>query len=493
MKKGSFAVLKQNGRQAGLRTAIALALIGFTGSAFADPPVTMAPPVDAGYSQPADDSSSDSTAAGQDSVFQWQEVPADQKVPIRRAVFDQGGYQLYDTQGETIVIPFTDNNLYVMKFALSTDGTTYFVNGGDAPILYVPRNGYLENATVPGARWFPFSEDFHPAEPVFLGIAPSWDDYINMGWYPDMGCYGGYWSYNPYYPGSVFFASFGLWFDIGGHHYDGWGSYHHYYDGHSAPYHITVFNRNIYRFNGRNYRQNEVFRGTGHPYEVNRNSNNGHQFAENHGANARSGFGGGRDMGEGRIFRGTGHPTYAHRDYPGSRDVPDSRTTNSGSDRTFSNDRGTQGSRSTFSGGFGHSSTNAGTDHSFSNSGGTTHIFRGGESQSGSGGGHDSSNAERSNNGGNRPTFSGGFSHTGGSENPSAQRSVGGDRPSGGGERSGGGDHSGGGDRSSGGGDHSGGGGGDHSGGGGGGDHSNSSGGGGGGDHSGGGGGGGRH
>ena len=67
-----------------------------------------------------------------------------------------------------------------------------------------------------------------------------------MGWYPDMGCYGGYWSYNPYYPGSVFFASFGLWFDIGGHHYDGWGSYHHYYDGHSAPYHITVFNRNIY-------------------------------------------------------------------------------------------------------------------------------------------------------------------------------------------------------------------------------------------------------
>ena len=90
-------------------------------------------------------------------------------MPLTRAVFDQNGYQLFDTVGETILVPFTNNNLYVMKFAPSPDGTLYLVNQGDVPVLYVPAGGYLENAAVAGARWYPFPDEFRPAQPVFLG------------------------------------------------------------------------------------------------------------------------------------------------------------------------------------------------------------------------------------------------------------------------------------------------------------------------------------
>ena len=49
-------------------------------------------------------------------TYQWQDVPVNQQVPIGRAVFDQGGYQLYSQSGETIVVPFVNQNMYVMKF-----------------------------------------------------------------------------------------------------------------------------------------------------------------------------------------------------------------------------------------------------------------------------------------------------------------------------------------------------------------------------------------
>ena len=75
-------------------------------------------------------------------------------------------------------MPFTNQNLYVMKFAESQNGKLYFENEGGFPVLYVPKGGYLENATVAGARWFPLGENFHPADPVFLGIAPSYTEFV---------------------------------------------------------------------------------------------------------------------------------------------------------------------------------------------------------------------------------------------------------------------------------------------------------------------------
>ena len=239
--------------------AAAVGLLLLTSAAYADDPYSMAPPVESETSQSVDDQQVSSAA---DKVFNWAEVPEDQQVPITRAVFDQGGYQLYDDVGETIVVPFTNQNLYVMKFARSETGRFYFVNEGNVPVLYVPENGYLDNASVAGAHWYPFSEEFHPSHPVFLGIAPSWTSFVSMGWYPGMYCRGGYWGEDSFISGGVFLPSIGLFFQIGGHHYDGWDHYHRYYDDHPAPYHTGYYHRDVYRWAGRpNYDRGRFFGG----------------------------------------------------------------------------------------------------------------------------------------------------------------------------------------------------------------------------------------
>src|SRR5262245_21015932 len=98
------------------RVAVTAALlIGLTGCA-SQRPVAMAPPV---APMPAN-----GAAPGAGGVFNWQDVPRGQQVPISRAVFDQGGYQLYAASGETIVVPFVSQNLYAMKFGRSNSGTT---------------------------------------------------------------------------------------------------------------------------------------------------------------------------------------------------------------------------------------------------------------------------------------------------------------------------------------------------------------------------------
>jgi len=260
----------------------ALLIISAACGAYADTPLTMAPPVQA----TGGDAAVDSSNAAADTVFNWTEVPQNQNVPINRAVFDQGGYQLYDNSGETIVIPFTDNNLYVMKFAISPDGTTYFVNTGDYPVLYMPQDGYLENLAVSGARWFPFTSDFHPDQPVFLGCAPSWNDYVSMGWYPNMACYGGYWSGGPVLRVGVVLPTVGLFFQIGGQHFNGWAPYQGYMAYHPAPYRVTIVNQNIYNWARPTYSGNRsfggglpwqnrpaptygrTFNGTGRPYSI---------------------------------------------------------------------------------------------------------------------------------------------------------------------------------------------------------------------------------
>ena len=206
-------------------------------------PVAMAPPVsqpmqaappmqqpmnNGGY---ANNGGMDPSQQGAQNVFPWNQVPLNQQVPITRAVFDQGGYQLYDNTGDTIAIPFANQNMYVLKFGQSANGSTYFVNDGNAPTLYVPSGGYLENAAAQGAKWYPFSQGFQYTQPVYLGIAPTWNDYVGMGWYPGMSYYGGYWGLHP---GMAFSPMAGLYFNIGGTPYYGWNSYQSYYGGH--PY-----------------------------------------------------------------------------------------------------------------------------------------------------------------------------------------------------------------------------------------------------------------
>src|SRR5437762_3544859 len=121
------------------------------GSRYSQP---MAPPVAPPSAMPV------SAPAGSQGVYNWQEVPQGQQVPVSRAVFDQAGYQVYAASGETIVVPFVNQNLYAMKFGRSNTGQTYFVNEGDAPVLYLRDGDSLENAAAQGARWYPISPSY---------------------------------------------------------------------------------------------------------------------------------------------------------------------------------------------------------------------------------------------------------------------------------------------------------------------------------------------
>lgn len=214
------------------------------------PPVMMAPPATpVTISQPMDQNGqyagqyAGQNSGGQSGAYNWTEVPVNQQVPITRAVFDQGGYQLYSPQG-TIVVPFANQNLYVMKFGQSQNGGMYFVNSGSFPTLYLPPGGYLDNAAQPGAHWYPFPQNYAYSQPVYVGLAPSWGAFSGMGWYPGMAYYGGYYGYSPY---SILGPMVGLHFLIGGSPYYGWNSYHSYYSGHPYGYApMRVVNRTVY-------------------------------------------------------------------------------------------------------------------------------------------------------------------------------------------------------------------------------------------------------
>ena len=197
------------------------------------PPVTMAPPIaPMPQSPPQSQGYGGQQAPPQQppaggSAYPWTEVPAGQQVPITRAVFDQGGYQLFAGSGETIIVPFVNQNMYVMKFGRSSTGGMYFVNDGAVPTLYVPSGGSLENAVAQNARWYPFSQNHNYTAPVYIGIAPSWGAFTGMGWYPGMAYYGGYWGASPFGIGA-FSPMIGLNFNIGGRPYYGWNSYNSY-------------------------------------------------------------------------------------------------------------------------------------------------------------------------------------------------------------------------------------------------------------------------
>ena len=161
-------------------------------------------------------------------VFNWRSVPVGQRVPVERAAFDREGYQITTPDG-VIVIPFANQNLYVLKFARSLRGGTYFENQGAAPVLYLANGFGLANAAAQGAIWYPLPALYQPANPVYVGLAPSWNEYTSMGWYPGMNYYGGL--YSPYYQPGMMFHSWtpGYAVNIGGRRYANYRSYTNYY------------------------------------------------------------------------------------------------------------------------------------------------------------------------------------------------------------------------------------------------------------------------
>ena len=198
----------------------------------------MAPPVNQGYQQAQNgqQSGDQQQSAG---VYQWQDVPQGQQVQVTRATFDQGGYQIFAATGETIVVPFVNQNLYALKFG-KTPGQTYFINDGQAPVLYLAPGSYLENAAAQNARWYPIPNDYAYSQPMYVSVAPSWADYAAMGWYPGMNYYGGMWGYHPY--GAVWMP--GMYVSIYGSRYASYTSYHSYYIGHPGYVRTTTVYRN---------------------------------------------------------------------------------------------------------------------------------------------------------------------------------------------------------------------------------------------------------
>ncbi len=208
--------------------------------------VVAAPPMNNAQLAPAVQVQGQSGSAAQ--VYAWQDVPQGQEVPITRATFDQGGYQIFAASGETIVVPFVNQNLYAMKFGRSTRGESYFVNQGDAPTLYLANGGFLENAAAQNARWYPIPESYGYTRPIYVTVAPSYSEFAAMGWYPGMNYYGGMWGY---YPHSSFVWMPGFYIGIGGSRYTTYTSYHSYYI-HTPGYVRTTVVHTYYPARGTN-------------------------------------------------------------------------------------------------------------------------------------------------------------------------------------------------------------------------------------------------
>jgi hypothetical protein len=266
-------------RQAALFMFLLPAIVGCSSR---QPTYAPAPPVGGPVSSAA--------PQGNAGVYNWRDVPAGQQVPIVKALFDQGGYQIYAQSGEVIVIPFENDNLHVLKFGRSNDGRMTFVNDGNAaPILYLPPGGYVENSVAQGARWYPLPDDFQYSQPVYVSVAPSWADYAAMGWYPGMAVYGGMWGYRP---GISFAWMPGFYINVGGTRYTNYVSYRNYYT--STPGYVR--NSVVYRnYNTRPGSSGSFGRGAVSSGRGGGFSGSGGSF----GSGRQSGFGTGRSGGFG--------------------------------------------------------------------------------------------------------------------------------------------------------------------------------------------------
>lgn len=382
----------------------------------------------------AGDYGTSSTTA--DNVFNWRDVPANQQVPIERATFDQSGYQLYDTAGEVIIVPFENDNLDILQFAQTDSDQMYFVNTGDYPVLYVPAGGYLENASVPGALWYPFPESQGSDQPACLAPAPDWDAFCNMGWFPGMCAYGGFECLPS--GGEVIVTELpGTCYDIGGAWIWGWNDYRHYYPFHH-PVRTGFGNRDFDNW-GAKRNPGRTFQGAGGA--GGQGFDGGRSFSGGRGAGGSRGFEGGAGAGAGRfegarpsvatggrVFRGAdpgvaggvsgydGGVREYHRTFEGAN--PDF-----GGGRAYGGARTFQGARPSYGGGYSRSFGGGGYSRSFggmqSFSAPRTFDGGGGFSRSFGGGGF-----SRPSGGGFTRSFGGGgFSRGGGAP---AVRSYGG-------------------------------------------------------------------
>lgn len=271
--------LRQAGSRFG-RVVVTVGLVGLGGSAFAQEPVSLVPrigvastpsvavkqtaksqvPVTQKRTTPAP------IASTSEATARWNDFPVSRRVPLTRAAFDTKGYHLYNSSGVTINVPFANQDIHVMKFAVSPDNTTFFVNDGAAPVLYIPLNECLVNTGVTGMRWYPFSAQFRPVQPVFLSIAPSYTEFVSVNWYPNIVTYGGFYGTTPFAAGGVFRPTAGLTFYIGTQSYTGWSPLRDFLNSNPQP---VASRPRVWTTRPRDYANRDSYSGV-------RNNNNGY-------------------------------------------------------------------------------------------------------------------------------------------------------------------------------------------------------------------------
>jgi hypothetical protein len=261
---------------------VAAGLIGLGGNAFAQEPVSLVPrigvastpsvavrqqvPVTPKRATPPAPTIANRTITEPTGSARWNDFPVRQRIPLTRAAFDTSGYHLYNSAGISINVPFVNQDIHVMKFAVSPDNTTFFVNDGIAPVLYMPLNECLINTGVVGMRWYPFSAQFRPVQPVFLSIAPNYTEFISVNWYPNIVTYGGFYGTLPFAAGGVFRPTTGLTFYIGTQSYAGWSPLRDFLNSNPQP---VVTRSRVWNARPRDYANRD-------PYNGDQNGNNGY-------------------------------------------------------------------------------------------------------------------------------------------------------------------------------------------------------------------------
>ncbi|MBC7806573.1 MAG: hypothetical protein H7145_10520, partial [Akkermansiaceae bacterium] len=188
------------------------------------------------------------------------------------------------------------------------------------------------------AKWYPFSENFHPTTPVFLGIAPSYTEFIDTDWHPDTVLSGGYYGARPLQSGGTFAPSPGLTLFSGGRPYYSWRDYREYGVIHPSPYPFGYSNRPIYSV-GFGLGNGQVFHGcVGNPSYYGR-PKNGPAYAN----------GGHASRPSDPRFNGS----HGYRDNPGLRDrygVRDGNSNTIGSHSFNGSGNSSQGSTARYEG-----------------------------------------------------------------------------------------------------------------------------------------------
>lgn len=179
--------------------------------------------------------------------YQWYEAPANREIAVKQVLLDGDGYQITDQAGETIEVSFLTNNLFLLQMAVSSDHQMRFVNTGSNPLLYLPKDAYILalpfnerisdhpiDLVQNGARWYPF-KSFAPAQPVFMGPAPTWGGFVNSFWFTRMVIEGGFYTTVPFAKGVTVSQTPDLAYIVDGHPYKSWAGFESYCMLHPEP------------------------------------------------------------------------------------------------------------------------------------------------------------------------------------------------------------------------------------------------------------------